>query len=39
MIDAKGAATSYTYDFGDRVTSVTDPLGSLARYYYDLNGG
>ena len=28
----------YTYDEGDRLSSVTDPLGDVTNYVYDLDG-
>jgi YD repeat-containing protein len=33
--DAKGNATTYTYDTVDRLASVRDPLGRVTSYSYD----
>ncbi|WP_454056445.1 LysM peptidoglycan-binding domain-containing protein [Cupriavidus sp. Marseille-Q8015] len=38
IIDGLGKATSYSYDFANRRTTVTDPMGLVSRYTFDADG-
>ena len=38
VTDGLGQATSYSYDLANSQTTVTDPLGLVARYTYGTNG-
>jgi YD repeat-containing protein len=33
--DALAKVTTYTYDVGGRLTSITDPLGTVTTIVYD----
>ncbi len=37
-VDGNGHATTWTYDFADRVTKTTDAVGRVERRGYDRNG-